>query len=367
MYSLRILRAQPLRLALTVGGVGLCIILMLFLWAVYCGVADGSVEYIRKNPADLWVLQRNATNILRGSSILSTLHGQTIENIPGVESVSPVLLLLSAAKKNGDSGATLFLAGYDVERGLGGPPQIVRGRTVRNGDEIVIDRSFAAKFHYRIGDSVQIQDDTLQIVGISTGTNALVVQYAFVTIQRAQSLIGYPGIATCYMVTVDDPARVSEIAARIKEKLPGVEAYDRKTFLQNNIREMETGFLPLLFTVAALGAVVLTAVLSLLLSISILERRKDFAVMKMLGSPRRFLPRLIIEQSLLITAFSSIVALVAFFPMVVLIEKMTPEISAKLSLGQVAAVILVAGGISLLSSLIANQRLRRIYPLEAFS
>jgi len=52
-------------LALTIGGVSLCIVLMFFLLAVYRGVADGSVEYIRRNKADLWVLQRNATNILR--------------------------------------------------------------------------------------------------------------------------------------------------------------------------------------------------------------------------------------------------------------------------------------------------------------
>ena len=43
-YSLHILKAQPLRSALTVGGIALCAVLMLFLLSVYRGVADGSVE-----------------------------------------------------------------------------------------------------------------------------------------------------------------------------------------------------------------------------------------------------------------------------------------------------------------------------------
>ena len=77
-YSIRMLRSQPLRLALTVGGIALCAVLMLFLLGVYRGVSYGSVEYIRCNRADLWVLERNQTNILRCSSILQGDHGATI-------------------------------------------------------------------------------------------------------------------------------------------------------------------------------------------------------------------------------------------------------------------------------------------------
>lgn len=55
---------------------------------------------------------------------------------------------------------------------------------------------------------------------------------------------------------------------------------------------MESGILPLLYVIALIGAVVLTVILSLLLSINILKRRKDFAVMKTLGSPQRYLPQL---------------------------------------------------------------------------
>jgi len=365
IYSIRILRGQPLRLVLTIGGVALCIVLMIFLLSVYRGVADGSVEYIRQNRADLWVLQRNATNILRGSSLLSTGHGYIIREIPSVESASPVLFLLLAIKR-GDEVATVFLTGFQTTAEMGGPPQLVEGRSILSDDEIVLDRSFAAKFRYKVGDSVQIQDETLQVVGLSTGTNAFVIQYAFVTLRRAQSLIGFPSIVTCYLVRAKKGNDISTVAEEIREELPGLEIYDHETFLQNNIREMESGFLPLLYTVAAIGAIVLTAILSLLLSINILERRKDFAVLKALGAPKGFLPRLVVEQALLISSAGSIAALVLFFPMVALVEKISPEVSTKSSVEQIAAVVLVVAVMSLLSSFISIQRLRRIYPLEAF-
>lgn len=366
LYSVRILRSQPLRLMLTIGGIALCIVLMLFLLSVYRGVEDGSVEYIRKNRADLWVLQRNAWNIIRCTSLLSTGQGNIIREIPSVKSASPILLLLSTIKK-GDRVATVYLAGYDPAEDLGGPPQLVEGRSVLSDDEIVLDKSFAAKFHFKVGDFLQIQDETLQVVGISTGTNALVIQYAFVTLRCAQSLIGFPSIVTCYLVKAKGGDEIHHIADEIRKELPNVEVYDHETFLQNNIREMQVGFLPFIYTIASIGVVVLTVILSLLLSINILERRKDFALMKTLGSPKGFLSRLIIGQALLISSAGNVAAIILFFPMTTVIEKISPEISTKTSVEQMATVVLVVSVISLFSSFISMQRLRRIYPLEAFS
>ncbi len=365
-FSVKTFRNQPLRLTLTIGGIALCIVLMLFLWSVYRSVADGAVEYIRRNEVDLWVLQRNAWNILRGSSLLSTGHGMVIKEVDGVETVSPVLLLLSGIKKNGEA-ATVFLTGYTPESGVGGPPEVVKGRSIINDNEIVLDKAFAAKMGYSIGDRVCIYDDTLAVVGLSTGTNAFAIQYAFVTLNRAQSLIRMPSIVTCFLVRIKNGHSVTEVADRIREELPGLEVYDHATFLQNNIREMESGLLPFLFIIAVLGAVVLTVILSLLLSINILERRKDFAVLKVLGSPSGYLPRLVIKQSLLISSIGCVAALTLYFPMVALIEKISPEVSTETSLEQIAAVVCIAWLISVLSSFISIQRLRSIYPLEVFS
>ena len=126
------------------------------------------------------------------------------------------------------------------------------------------------------------------------------------------------------------------------------------------------GFLPVLYTVAVIGAVVLTVILSLLLSVNILESRKDFAVLKILGSPKWFLRRIIIAQSQLISFAACIVALALFFPLVNVLEIVNPEISTKSSLSQVIMVILTVGIMSFISSLISVRRLRRIYLMEAF-
>lgn len=209
MYSIRVLQHHPLRLALTVGGIALCVVLILFLLSVYRGVEEGSVEYVRHNRADLWVLQEGASNILRASSILSTGHGTILRNIQTVKSASPILFLLSSIRKD-DKMMTVYLTGFDPVTGNGGPPSIHEGRNIQNDDEIVLDRSFARKMNFRVGQSVHIKDDSLRVVGLSRGTNMFVIQYAFVTLRRAQLQIGYPGLVTCYMVNAQDPRGIEK-------------------------------------------------------------------------------------------------------------------------------------------------------------
>ncbi|HEX7572918.1 MAG TPA: ABC transporter permease [Bacteroidota bacterium] len=366
MYAIRILIRQPVRSVLTVGGIALCIVLMLFLLGVYRGVADGSVDYIRSNPADLWVLQRNATNILRGSSLLTLSHGTLLRETGGVRQASPVLLFLTTVWR-GKENATLFLAGFDPATGAGGPPEIVKGRSVSNDDEMVLDRSFAAKYGIRVGDVVRVQDDSLRVTGLSAGTNAFVIQYGFVTLRRAQSLLGFPSIVSLYLVNVLPGAACDSVRHAILDDVPGVEVYDHETFLRNNIREMESGFMPILYAIAFIGAVVLTSILTLLLTVIILESRHDFAVMRALGSPESFLSGVVHAQACMLSIGGITIALVVFPVLTAAIELIAPEVSTKGSFLQVGEVSLVVLGITLFSAWLAVRRLRSIYPLEAFA
>ena len=366
MYAIRILLRQPVRSALTIGGIALCIVLMLFLLGVYRGVADGSVEYIRRNPADLWVLQNNATNILRGSSLLGLSHGTLLRETPGVAEVSPVLMFLTTVWKE-NVHSTLFLAGYDPSTGAGGPPEIVEGKPVAGDGDIVLDRSFASKFHIRVGEIVRGRDDTLRVVGLSGGTNAFVVQYGFVTLARARALVGYPTIVSFFMLKLVPGAAIDTVRRAIMEDVPGVAVYGNAAFLENNVREMESGFMPILYAIAAIGAVVLTSILTLLLSVIILESRHDFAVMRALGSPERFLTGVVLAQAFVLSA-AGIAGAVVLFPLLAsAIEFVSPEVSAQGSVLQTGAVSLVVLVITLFSALLAVRRLRSIYPLEAFT
>ncbi|MBC8144287.1 MAG: ABC transporter permease [bacterium] len=365
LYARRLLQRQALRLSLTIIAVALCAVMMQFLLATYRGVADGSVDYVRANECDLWVVQRNSTNMLRGTSFLTAERGDSIARRAHVRSASPVLLLLPNIRTAAGQ-ATIFLAGYDPSQSVGGPPEIVEGRTISSDSDIVLDKAFARKLGISIGDVVTINDSALTVTGISTGTNAFVIQYGFVTLERARRVAGIPNLVSMYLITVDSGADVSDVKHDIESSVAGVAVFDHDRFLANNLNEMESGFLPLLYAIAGIGLVVMTVVLSLLLSITILERRRDFAIMKTLGAPSGYLPASIALQSAMTALLGLTVAAIVYPALIALIETVSPAINTTTTVSQVALVAGACTLVSQVSALLAMRRLRTIYAMEVF-
>jgi len=179
-------------------------------------------------------------------------------------------------------------------------------------------------------------------------------------------LIRFPSITTCFAVKFHQDVNQSAIITNIKEELPGIEVFDHQTFLDNNIVEMETGFLPFLYLIAFLGIIVLLVILSLLLSISILEKQRDFAILKTIGAGKRFLPALVTLQAVSLSMAGNIIAILSFLPLAVVIEQLMPEISFMVKVEQFVWVLGMVFVISLISAIISGRRLRHVYPLEVF-
>ena len=365
MYAFNILTEHWLRYILTSLGISFCALLMLFLVSIYKGVSYGSVEYVIASDADLWVLQEHATNILRSTSLMPATYQNDLKKIEGIESVSSVLFILASVNLN-KSNATLYLTGFDPETGKGGAPEIIKGRNIKYNNEIVLDKAFAAKNKISIGDKIPIRKDTLIVTGISTGTNMFVIQYAFITLAEAHKIIGFSNVVSCYLVNTIPGAGLENIKSDIYSGIKNIVVFDKEAFLDNNIREMESGIMPLLYIITMISAIVLTAILSLILSINVLEKRKDFAIMKAVGSPRGFIAATIVSQSVILSLTGLAFALILFFPMTAVIERISPEVSSKTSLLQVVVVSLGVVIISLVSSVLPVQRIRKIYPLEVF-
>jgi putative ABC transport system permease protein len=365
MYALKTLAKQYVRFIITAIGIALCLMLMLFLLAIYYGVSDASVRYVRESDADIWVLQRHAANLLRGTSLLSGRHGEMIKQVAGVKSIAP-LLFFTATVNVPDNTASMHLVGYDPATGKGGPPEIVAGDTLQNDSQIILDYTFAAKYKLKLGDKLPIRDDTLTVAGLCDGTNLFVIQFAFITLRKARELLGFQSILSCFQVMVDPGTDPLTVANDIRAVSPDIAVFDRITFLNNNIHEAESGVMPLLYVVAIIGAVVLTALLSLILSVYVLEQQKDYAIMKALGAPTGFIPGIVIQQALMLAASGLIIALLLFNPMLGAVKRFSPTISAESSANQVLIVACGLFMISLFSTVLPLLRQRRIYPLDVF-
>jgi len=365
MYAIKALFNQFSRFILTAFGISLCLILMLFLLSLYHGVSDSSVRYVRDSDADIWVLQRHAANIMRGTSILTYRYGNMIRNVKGVKSIAPILFF-TATLNVPNNTASVHLAGFDPSTGKGGPPMIVKGKNVTKDDQIVLDEAFAAKYKIHIGDKIPVRDDTLTVTGLSGGTNMYVIQFAFITLNKAQELLGFPGIASCYQVFLEPGANPVSVAKAIRSTSRNIAVFDKETFLRNNIHEAETGVLPMLYVIAFIAAIVLTAILSLILSVYVLEQQKDYTIMKALGAPRGYIPGIILQQSFLLSGSGMIIAAVFINAVLKLVEILSPTITSEFSMNDLLIVAAGLIAISLISSVFPWLRQKNIYPLDAF-
>src|SRR5829696_6411714 len=88
-------------LFVTIPGTAATVALVLFLFAVHDGAKDGATRYVRTAGVDIWVMQKNADNILKSSSFLNPDVAEDIAKIDGVAAASPITRLITKANIRG--------------------------------------------------------------------------------------------------------------------------------------------------------------------------------------------------------------------------------------------------------------------------
>jgi putative ABC transport system permease protein len=338
---------------------------MLFLIGVYEGVKNGSTKYVLTTPAEIWVCQKNSTNLLRSSSFMRSSIGTEIQRVKGVGKVAGILRIIATAQINKKT-VTLFIFGFDPKSSIGAPSTLIRGTSAIGPGAIILDKAFAAKQKLTVGDSLHIQGRNFRVSGISSGTNALVAQFAFTTLEDAQRLIGFPGIISFYLVNTDGTIDDHTLVDSLEKQFPNLAIFNKHEFVQNNRAEMETGVLPLLWTIVIFGTLVGTVIITLMLYGSILERREEYALLKAIGASHKFLVLLVIKQSLLGSLIGFICGFLLNMILTPLLIKMVPEISLMFTWQAFSIIFLISIAMGVIGSWAPLRKLARIYPAEVF-
>lgn len=360
----RLLSRDWIRFLVTVAGVGFAMLLMFFLAGVYGGVKTESNGYVTQRPVQVWLAQSNTTNLIRSSSFLSLSRINPLKDTDGVDSVSPLLRLITNLTVRGRI-FTAFVCGIDPASDAT-QPTVVNGPGSLRPGEIIVDRALARRARLSVGDSLRVQGRPYRVSGISTGTNVVISQFTFVNLSDAQELIGFPGIVSFFLVRGLPGVAPEDLAGRLKDSAPDLNVFTADEFIRNNLDEMRTGLLPILATVVLFGGLVGTAVLTLLLYGSILERREVYALLKAIGANRGYLRALVLRQALAAVFCGLLFGGIGYAAALPLVARLVPVLAMSLSLP--AAVLIT--GVSLLigaaGAWLPLAKLERIYPAEVF-
>ncbi|MBL0170924.1 MAG: ABC transporter permease [Gemmatimonadaceae bacterium] len=352
------------RFAITIGGVGMTVVLMLFLLALYDGVRTEANGWVASRPIDAWVAQMNTTNFIKASSFLPTAVGDTLQAETGVLEVSPLLRVITLLDV-GAQRVTAIVIGLEPGSALG-RPDVVKGSPSVRGGGIVLDWALSRRMKVGIDDTLVIQGHTFRVTGLSRGTNSVLTQFAFVTYDDARTLLGLTNVASYFLVRAAPGMQKDTLIARLRARLPKAAVLSQATFAENNMDEMRGGLLPILSTVAVLGSIVAVAVLTLLLYGSVLERREDYALLKAIGAPSRVLGRVMLGQALAAVCGGMMVGGMVYAIAVPMAEALAPAVPLSLSARNamlVAAGALVTGAFG---ALLPLGRIARIHPAEVF-
>lgn len=231
------MRRAKLRFGLLTGAVALLVFLIIFqqtLAAALLGFFTGGLEH---QSAEVLVYNRDARRNVEGSVILPG-QLEAVAAVEGVGTAAPLGENTFTVRAAGElQDAVIF--GYELG-GPGAPMRLVDGRMPR-GDGEAVASSVDADNGFGLGEVVEVVPGGYEVtvVGLAEDSRFAVLPTlfaSFATFEEAIFAANPDARAVPASLIAVDPAPgvdAAELAARITEEVPGVEALDRQTAVES--------------------------------------------------------------------------------------------------------------------------------------
>lgn len=202
---------------------------------------------------------------------------------------------------------------------------------IRDRQGAVVGRKLAAQYGWKIGDQIPLRGTiypgtwTFTLRGIWTGAeaktdeNQMLVHYELVNESIKQRFPGRGDSTGAFIVGIDQPVNAALISQRIDaefrnslaETLSETEAAFQLSFVS-----MSDAILAAIQAVSFIIIVIIMAVMANTMTMTARERLSEYATLKALGFPPRFVVALLFGESLLIAVIGGALGLLATFPAV---------------------------------------------------
>ena len=358
----RQLSSEPMRLAATILAVAMATALVLLLSGLRRGIVEQATAYIDHQPAVL-VHQRGVENFLGADSALPESVGAGLAVVPGVKKVSPITTVMTVIALH-EQQVSLFFAGSDPGAD-GGPWRVVEGRVPRGDGELVLDAVVAGEHGVEVGDQVDVRGTPVRVVGLSSGTSGWLSATAFLSRRTLNASLRRAETATFFLVEPQAGVAPAELVSRINERIPGVTASTRDELAAADRRLYTSAFESPLLAMVAIAAFVGAIVVALTIYTAAMDRRREFATLKVIGLTRRRLVGLMAAQALAVGVFGTALGIVGAFVSARLVERAAPKYAFAISPTLVLLAVAGALVLALIASLPPARFLDRLDPAEA--
>ena len=351
------------RMALSVGGVALAVMLILVLNGFLDGMYAQITSYLDRSPGSLVLAQEDVVNLLGSTSLLPDGIESQAEAVRGVDEAIPILsqfVILDLHEKKQPA----YLVGYDPELG-GGPWELASGREPRTKKELVFDRILASRHDLRIGDQVEVLGKDFIIVGLSNGTTSWMTSFFFLRKEAAEDLLLAPGASSFMLIKTSANADKGKVLQGLNE-LSGVNALTKKEMAANDLNLFSKVFSAPLKLMVAIAFLVGTMIVGLVIYTITVERQREYGVIKAIGGANRVLYRVVLTQALAAASLGAITGVLLAYMVSQGIMAARPQFLIVLNPLDAAWALLSGLGMALIAALFPARVVAGLEPAEVF-
>jgi putative ABC transport system permease protein len=328
-----------------------------FLGGMYRQIA----AYLDHNPGTVVVAQEDVTNLLGATSLLPP--GAAAAARSRGATVVPILSQFVILDLH-DKKQPVYLVGYDPASG-GGPWRLAAGHAPQNNYQVVFDRILAERHAMALGDTVELLDRTFTIVGLSEETTSWMTSFIFIRKTAAEALWRTPGGASFLLANA--PARMTPEALRDRlTDLPGADALLKRDMIANDTRLFARFFSAPLQLMIAIAFLVGALIVGMVIYSSIVERQREYGVLKAIGARNSVLYRTVLMQALVVASVGALAGIALAAGIAQLIMALRPQFLIVFEASAVAWSLLAGVAMALLAALVPVRAIAGLAPAEIF-
>jgi putative ABC transport system permease protein len=352
--------ADPKRLAVSLLGVGAAIGLVLLLQGLWNGQLVQITAYEDHVGAELFVAQPGTESILGDRSAVPLAALEELAAVPQIQQADPVHIHYTVFDLHGEKEFVLLVG--SVPKGLGGPWELSGGRTPAAIGEAVLDRTFAEEHDLDVGTDFEMGGQAFRTVGVSEGTRSWMTSLVFVTAETAGEMTGDGETATFLLVRTDEP---DTAAAAIKART-ALDPLLPATLAEND-REILAGIMegPVLLMIGIAFAAA-TLVVALTVYSGVVERLREYGIVKAMGAGRPRILRLILGQTVLLAVGGSGVGYLMYLGGAWVVSQLRPRFWFSLESRDLLVIAAAAAVMAVLAALMPARRLGRLDPASVY-
>jgi len=291
------LASRPLRTALTAVAVAVSVMTIVALSVVTKSLQDSAAAVLQMGNADFTVAQKGSPAIL--DSVVTDAQAAGVANTAGVQSAVGALVTITRL----DASHPQFLQiGIDPSALAPFGVQVVAGRayaaTAEN--EMMLGWQAAEDLGKKVGDSLAIGQTTYQVVGIYSLKQVFGDAASMFSLVGMQASERKPGTVTLIAVKVKPGVEIDAVRQRIEGAYPNLATVRLAAEFGRVDRNLE--FLRAAQTAATIVALLIGIIIVMnTMLLSLVERIREFGVLRALGWTRRRLLSLVLGEAITIS------------------------------------------------------------------